>query len=277
MLAGCGADGSELACVPPDGSMVALPGGTFAMGSDDAYAEEQPLREVTVDPFAIDRFELTNRDFAAFVDATGYVTEAERPGPDGATGSAVFRAPRWAWVDGASWRAPDGPGSGVKGREDWPVVHLSAADAQAYADWAGKRLPTEAEWEYAAKAGSGASLYAWGDVREPQGRYRANYHQGVFPLQDSGADGAAGLAPVGCYPPNAFGLHDMIGNVWEMTGTDATDARASTPSVIIKGGSYLCSPDMCHRFRPAAREAHERGLGTSHVGVRFVRDMPEDG
>lgn len=262
--------------------LVAVPGGRLLMGAGAMYREEGPTVVVDVAPFAIDRYEVTNRQFAAFVAATGYVTMAER-GPE--PGSAVFTPqkalaglsdamPWWRFQPGANWRAPEGSGSTIAGRDDDPVVHVAFEDALAYARWLGRDLPTEAEWEFAARGGIVGARYAWGDDPEAAAVPRANTWQGFFPVEDSGADGHAGLAPVGCYKPNGYGLHDMIGNVWEWTADPyVAGMRPGTgdPAVrTVKGGSYLCSPDYCARFRPAARQPQKTGLGTSHIGFRTV-------
>ncbi|WP_443025264.1 formylglycine-generating enzyme family protein [Sphingomonas sp. QA11] len=261
--------------------MVAIPGGSFTMGDDPLYREEGPPRTVSVKPFWIDTHELTNAEFAAFVKATGYKTMAERVPPvmPGSPpemrlpGSAVFSVPGqgdprwWRWSVGAQWRHPSGPAESIAGRDHEPVVQIAFEDAEAYARWAGKRLPTEAEWEYAARAGQKA-------LPEPvdgEGRPQANYYQGVFPQRDLGLDGYRGRAPVGCFKPNAFGLYDMIGNVWEWT-SDPGGPQGDMH--VIKGGSYLCASNYCARYRPAARQFQERGLGTDHIGVRLVADRP---
>lgn len=282
-LAGCAPDrppASTKHCADlRSAPMIPLPAADFTIGADPKYPEEGPPRRARVKAFWIDAHELTNGEFARFVTATGYRTVAEqtpRQLPDTPPemqqpGSAVFaipddRDPRWwRWSVGAQWRHPSGPAESIAGRDAEPVVQIAYDDAEAYAHWAGKRLPSEAEWEYAALAGSTA-------LPEPIDAYgtpQANYYQGVFPSRDLGLDGFRGRAPVGCFKPNAFGLYDMIGNVWEWTSTAVGPGRASG---VIKGGSYLCASNYCARYRPAARQFEERGLGTDHIGVRFVRD-----
>ena len=286
-------------CAPASEGAVAIAGGSFDMGATDVYAEEGPVTRVTVGDFRIDRHEVSNRLFAAFVAATGYRTVAERPTdpalfPDATPAqlqpaSAVFVAPEifsqnyndwWKLVPGASWRKPFGP-DGPAALPDRPVVHIAYDDALAYARWAGGRLPTEAEWEYAARAGA-KSL----DTQPVE----ANSWQGVFPVKDMTTDGYSGVAPVGCYAANGWGLHDMIGNVWEWTtdryvaghdparspmnpaGPDvAVDPNNPvTVSRVIKGGSFLCAPNYCMRYRAAARSPQDTGMGTSNVGFRLV-------
>jgi formylglycine-generating enzyme required for sulfatase activity len=282
-LAGCkAADKPASACTDLSSApMIAIPGGRFTMGDDPLYREEGPPRTVSVKPFWIDAHELTNAEFAAFVKATGYRTMAERDPPKlpGAPpemlvpGSAVFSVPSqddprwWRWSVGAQWRHPSGSAESIVGRDREPVVQIAFEDAEAYARWAGKRLPTEAEWEYAARAGQKA-------LPEPvdgAGRPQANYYQGVFPQRDLALDGYKGRAPVGCFKPSAFGLYDMIGNVWEWT-SDPGGPQGDMH--VIKGGSYLCASNYCARYRPAARQFQERGLGTDHIGVRLVADRP---
>lgn len=280
------ANGSQ--CARTDGR-VSLEAGLFAMGEDRAYPEEGPVREVQVDAFEIDRSEVTNARFAAFVEATGYVTDAERA-PDPARhpgipadalvpGSAVFisplisRSPQWwQFVEGANWRQPEGPGSTIETRMDHPVVHVSYADVLAFAKWAGGDLPTEAEWEYAARGGLARARFEWGNQPIGEGPARANTWQGGFPIENKGADGYVGTAPVGCFPANGHGLFDMTGNVWEST-KDQLDPLDRN-SGLIKGGSHLCAENFCQRYRPAARHPQERDFSTSHIGFRLVYRQP---
>jgi len=284
-------------------AMVPLPGGTFAMGSGEFYAEEAPVHEVTVGAFAIDRHPVTVAEFRRFVTETGYVTEAEReldpvryPDADPALlvpGSLVFRPTAgpvslqdvrvwWEYVPGACWHAPEGPGSTVRGRHRHPVTHIAHGDAQAYAAWAGKALPTEAEWEYAARGGLDGARFAWGQEIAPNGRMMANWWQGRFPWENLRLDGYEGTSPVGTFPPNGFGLFDVCGNVWEWT-RDRYGAHGATtsccspgaapeeiPRNVIKGGSHLCAPSYCLRFRPAARQGEAIDTSTSHLGFRCV-------
>jgi len=282
LLAGCGAEPAA----PPkcaglaENPLVWVPAGSFIMGDDPREPEEGPPRQVTLKGFWIQTHEVTNAEFAMFVQATGYRTMAERDPPTlaGAApdllqpGSAVFQAPSqqdpawWRWVPGAQWRHPYGPQDSIAGHERKPVVQIAWQDAQAYAQWAGLELPSEAQWEYAARAGAAA-------LPEPvdgQGQPQANYYQGVFPVKNLGTDGYIGRAPVGCFKPNAFGLYDMIGNVWEWTSTTGSREDASEPVKVIKGGSFLCASNYCARYRPAARQFQERGLGTDHIGFRLV-------
>jgi formylglycine-generating enzyme len=305
---------------PPD-SMVQIPDGAFRMGSDAHYPEERPAHRVKVDGFWIDRYAVTNADFAAFIAATGYLTFAERPLDPalypGAKpellkpGSAVFRMPKrpvrprdfldwWEYTPGADWRRPEGPGSSTIGRENEPVVHVAFEDAAAYAAWAGKDLPTEAEWEYAARGGLDGAEYCWGDAFTPEGRWMANTWQGEFPWRNHVEDGFAERAPVGAFPPNGYGLFDMAGNVWQWTKDwyaaghahdpgqpccaprnpqgvaeeRSYDAAQPGPRVgrkVIKGGSYLCAPNYCQRYRPAARYPQMIDTTTSHIGFRCVK------
>jgi formylglycine-generating enzyme required for sulfatase activity len=300
--------------------MVQLAGGTFAMGSERFYPEEAPVRRVRVDGFWIDETPVTNAAFAAFVAATGHVTFAELP-PDpkaypglspelAAPGSLVFEPTLgpgpldvtrwWEFRLGANWRQPLGPGSSIAGLEDHPVVHVTHADAKAYADWTGKALPTEAEWEFAARGGLEGADYAWGDALAPGGAMLANYWQGPFPHANSLADGWLRTSPVRSYPANGHGLHDMIGNVWEWTADwfalpkvekktrgsccvpanprggarngsiDHTGPAHRIPRKVMKGGSHLCAESYCQRYRPAARYAQPIDTSTSHVGFRCI-------
>jgi formylglycine-generating enzyme required for sulfatase activity len=297
--------------------LVEVPGGSFRMGSTSFYPEEAPVHTATVRAFAIERHPVTNAQFTEFVAATGHVTVAERPldpalypgvaEADLLPGSLVFRATPgpvdlrdwrqwWDWAPGASWRAPFGPGSDVADKPDHPVVQVAYPDAVAYARWAGRRLPTEAEWEFAARAGSTAA-YAWGDEPTVGGALMANTWQGRFPFRNDGALGWAGTSPVGTFPPNAYGLVDMIGNVWEWTTTRYTAHHAvpgagaqrtgeggsqqnsccpaptePDPAVsqVLKGGSHLCAPEYCHRYRPAARSPQSQDSSTTHIGFRCV-------
>lgn len=278
------------------------------MGSTGFYPEEAPIHTVTVGPIAVERHPVTNVQFAAFVAATGYVTVAEQPidpalypgvnADDLCPGAMVFRPTPgpvdlrdwrqwWQWMPGASWRHPFGPDSDVVDRGDHPVVQVAYPDAAAYASWAGRRLPTEAEWEYAARAGS-TTTYPWGDEATSGGRLMANTWQGSFPYRNDGALGWVGTSPVGTFAPNAFGLVDMIGNVWEWTATEfaahhrldappkscCSPSGPADPSVnqTLKGGSHLCAPEYCHRYRPAARSPQSQDSATTHIGFRCVAD-----
>jgi formylglycine-generating enzyme required for sulfatase activity len=304
---------------PPFEDMVWVPGGTFRMGSDDHYPEEAPVHEVTVAGFWMDRFAVTTEQYARFVEDTGHVTVSERV-PDAADypgaipellvpAGIVFKNPGhpvdlrdhhnwWALVPGADWRRPEGPGgpNAVKRRADHPVVQVAYEDAEAYARWAGRELPTEAEWEFAARGGLDGAEYAWGDEFTPDGVYMANTWQGRFPYENLQLDGFARTAPVGSFPPNGYGLYEMTGNVWEWTSDwyrdhrepdspccgGANDREASydpaqpeiqIPRRVMKGGSYLCAPSYCHRYRPAARMGQGVDTSTSHLGMRcIVRD-----
>lgn len=258
--------------------MLWIEGGTFTMGEAARYREEGPPRTVKVDGFWISATEVTNAQFAEFGAATGYRTEAERvPTPIAGAppemlkpGSAVFRIPTaddpnwWTWVPGADWRHPNGPGSSIEGHDNDPVVQITYNDALAYAKWAGVSLPSEEQWEFAARAG-GAALP---EPLDPDGKPQANYYQGVFPVRDVGSDGYTSRAPVGCFQANDFGLHDMIGNVWEWT---TSRPERGQPTNVIKGGSFLCAANYCARYRAAARQFQERDLGTDHIGFRVVR------
>ena len=279
-----------------------LPGGQFAMGSEDFYPEEAPVRQVAVESFWIDERPVTVGQFRRFARQTGYVTVAERPldpelYPDAdpsllVPGSLVFRAARatvdlsdvgnwWSYTPGARWERPEGPGSDTYTRGRHPVTQVAYEDAAAYAAWAGKALPTEAEWEYAARGGLEGKAFAWGDELAPGGRMLANSWQGEFPWQNLLLDGYAGTSPVGVFPPNGYGLYDMTGNVWEWTCEPFTASHGGAaccgppaderiPRRIIKGGSHLCAPNYCLRFRPAARQGEAVDTSTGHIGFRCV-------
>jgi formylglycine-generating enzyme required for sulfatase activity len=290
--------------------MVAIPAGRFRMGSDDHYPEERPAHERRVEAFGLDEHPVTNAQFRRFVADTGYRTVAEQPPstadfPDAdpaelVPGSLVFRSTPgpvplddwrrwWSWTPGATWRAPEGPGSTLHGRERHPVVHVAFEDALAYADWVGAVLPTEAEWEYAARAGRPPTTYAWGDQVTPKGRPMANTWRGRFPWENLDPPAAQRTTPIGRYAPNDWGLVDMIGNVWEWTSSewtpDHSGAEATTTedhaccgaSVralseedrrVMKGGSHLCAPSYCLRYRPPARQGQHVRSSTSHLGFR---------
>ena len=274
------------------------------MGSEGFYPEERPVHRVTVGSFWIDRHPVTVREFRRFVAETGYVTLAERP-PDPADypdadpgllvpGSLVFRKSAgpvdlrdvrnwWEYVPGADWQHPEGPGSSVAGRHRHPVVQVAVEDAEAYAAWAGKSLPTEAEWEYAARGGLEGATFAWGEEFAPGGRMMANTWQGEFPWQNLRTDGYEGTSPVATFPPNGYGLYDMTGNVWEWTADfydgDGAQHACCAPQVrpgdhiprrVIKGGSHLCAPNYCLRYRPAARQGEAIDTSTGHIGFRCV-------
>ena len=285
----------------PDKNMTWVPGGGFQMGSADFYPEERPVRKVEVDGFWVDEHPVTVREYRRFVRATGYVTVAERPldparypGADPALlhpGSLVFFPTDgpvdlrdvtqwWRYVPGASWRHPRGPGSTLDGLDQHPVTHVAAEDADAYAAWAGKELPTEAEWEFAARGGLDGAVFTWGDEPTPKGRVMANTWQGSFPWQNLKPPRKRGTSPVRSFPPNGFGLFDMAGNVWEWT-SDLFAAQgggccvpgepgASIPRRVIKGGSHLCAPNYCLRYRPAARQGEAIDTSTQHIGFRCV-------
>ena len=272
---GQGENPSPLAhCLKTVPSPVRVEGGTALIGSNQAYPEERPQRNVNLSSFEIDASEVTNKQFSDFVSATGYVTEAEKPQPGfDVPGGAVFTPPSannpswWRFKKGANWKHPEGPESSIKGRALEPVVQVTLEDARAYAKWAGRRLPNEAEWEFAAKAGA-ESLYVWGEELAPEGQQQANSWQGSFPVQNTAADGFKSRAPIGCFEPNDFGLYDMIGNVWEWTDTEWGDGQSHT----IKGGSFLCAQNYCQRYRASARQPHEANFSTNHIGFRTVKD-----
>jgi formylglycine-generating enzyme len=291
--------------------MVSMAGGEFWMGDDKFYPDEGPVYAAWVEPFLIDEHPVTNEQFGAFVAATGYRTTAERPLPaeeypdmserERAPGALVFRPTPgpvpldnwrawWEWVPGASWWHPQGPESSLHGRAAHPVVQVSFEDASAYAEWAGKRLPTESEWEFAARGGLERATFAWGDELKPNGELMANTWQGEFPYRNTSANGWIGTSPVGSFAPNGYGLFDMIGNVWEWTVTEyqdrhivvnpccvGEDARPGVePSAMrraLKGGSHLCAPEYCLRYRPAARSPQSDDTSTTHIGFRCVRDV----
>jgi sulfatase modifying factor 1 len=304
-------------------TMVFIPGGKFMMGSDKFYPEEKPVHEVTVDAFYIDKFEVTNEDYQLFVEETGYVTVAERPlkpedypGADPALlipGALVFQKASgpvdlksyfnwWAWVPGANWKFPQGPASTIIGIEKHPVVHIAYEDAEAYAQWAGKELPSEAEWEYAARGGLKGKPFTWGDHDVQLSKPMANTWQGEFPHQNLLIDKYEGTSPVGSFPPNGYGLFDMAGNVWEWTSDwyvahldesankvktccttninprvvsaaesyDSCQPEIKIPRKVIKGGSHLCAPNYCLRYRPAARQPQMIDTGMNHLGFRCI-------
>jgi sulfatase modifying factor 1 len=300
--------------------MKTIPGGSFVMGSDRHYPEEAPAHRARVESFLMDSHLVTNRLFGAFVMATKYVTVAERPlDPEAfpdipksrlAPGSLVFHKPKqpvpttdtrkwWSWKAGAYWRHPEGRGSSVAARLDHPVVHIAFEDAEAYAAWAGKSLPTEAEWEFAARGGLEGAEFVWGDEFAPDGRPMANTWQGIFPSENLLLDGFEGTSPVGAFSANGYGLFDMAGNVWEWTvdwysdrhtenaakpccvplnprggsaeaSLDKRQPSVAVPRKVVKGGSFLCAPNYCRRYRPAARHAQMIDSGMSHVGFRCI-------
>src|SRR5271170_2143157 len=313
---------------PPRG-MVWIPGGEFSMGAKDipgmnmvgmeATKDSQPIHRVYVDGFYMDKVDVTNAQFAVFVKATGYATIAEKtptagefpgaPPENLVAGSVVFTAPTgpvplnddlqwWSYVKGASWRHPTGPSSSIIGRGNYPVVQIAYPDAEAYAKWAHKRLPTEAEWEFAARGGLAGKLYDWGDDFHPQGKWMANTHQGHFPDTDLGTDGYVGLAPVAMFPPNRYGLYDMAGNVWQWTsdwyrpdyyaqlsqaggvarnptGPDSSldPAEPGPQKKVHRGGSFLCTDQYCSRYMVGTRGKGEISTGTNHLGFRCVKDV----
>lgn len=298
-----------------------IPGGTFLMGSDTHYSEEAPQHRVRVDGFWMDETTVTNAQFAAFVAATGYVTVAERPldpamypgakpenlqpgslvftGSEGPVDTSDYRN-WWAWVPGACWQRPEGLGSDLDDRADHPVVQVAFEDAVAYAAWAGKELPTEAEWEYAARGGLEGAEFVWGNELTPDGQHMANTWQGPFPWRNFATDGYERTAPVASFPANRYGLYDMAGNVWQWTADwfscrhavdpdspccaaanprgspvegsyDPASPAIRIPRKVVKGGSFLCAPSYCRRYRPAARHAQMVDSGMSHIGFRCIR------
>jgi formylglycine-generating enzyme required for sulfatase activity len=303
--------GLTVSCSEVDTVQAWVEGAEFIMGDNNAYSEEGPAHKVTVSGFWMDVHEVTNAQFEEFVEATGYITVAEKPPASadwGTTdvppeflqpGSVLFVPPAsgqsmanwWSWAPGTNWRHPDGPDSNLSEKAHFPVIHISFADAQAYAEWAGRSLPTEAQFELAARNKKN-SRYPWGgNELAPGGHHHANTWQGSFPTEHQSEDGHTGLAPVGCYASNKYGIHDLIGNVWEWTSnwyypehipSDNIDPKgpsqqqSTSPNHgdsiarVIKGGSYLCAENYCLRYRPAARQAQDSGLGTSHIGFRTV-------
>jgi sulfatase modifying factor 1 len=311
---------------PAPAGMVWIPGGEFTMGcadprelphgGPDAMADARPIHQAYVDGFWMDQFEVTNGQFATFASATGYITVAERvptakefpgaPAENLVAGSVVFTPPPgpvsldnhyqwWSYVKGACWRHPRGPDSTIEGRDNDPVVQVAYDDAEAYARWAGNRLPTEAEWEFAARGGMANQPYAWGDEFRPNGKWMANIWQGRFPLHDTAEDGFAGIAPVGQFPPNGFGLHDMAGNVWEwcsdwyrpdsyaerQAGGVARNPQGPASSLdpsepgqtkrVHRGGSFLCTEEYCTRYMIGTRGKGEFSTGSNHLGIRCVK------
>jgi formylglycine-generating enzyme required for sulfatase activity len=301
--------------------MVWIPGGEFRMGSEEpGFRDARPVHVVRVGGFWMDATEVTNEQFAGFVNATGYQTVAERtpraedfpgaPPENLVAGSVVFAPPAgpvpldthfrwWSYVKGANWRHPEGPDSDLKNREKHPVVHVAWPDAQAYAKWAGKRLPTEAEWEFAARGGLDRKPFTWGDEFQPAGKFMCNSFQGHFPDRNTGGDGFVGAAPAGSFPPNGYGLYDMAGNVWEWCGdwyrpdyfarlaaqgdvavnpqgpADSLDpAEPGVAKRVMKGGSYLCTDQFCSRYMPGGRGKGDPETGTNHLGFRCVRSGP---
>jgi formylglycine-generating enzyme len=311
--------------------MVWIPGGEFSMGAQDppeanqadmsAAADSRPVHRVYVDGFFMDANDVTNARFAEFVKATGYVTVAERkpraedfpgaPPENLIAGSVVFSPPDhpvplsshfrwWKYIGGADWRHPEGPKSDLLDKGNYPVVHVAYEDVEAYAKWAGMRLPTEAEWEFAARGGLSGKQFVWGDAFRPAGRWMANTHQGLFPSQDTASDGHAGIAPVAQYPPNGYGLYDMAGNVWQWTSdwyrpdyyrqlasvgrvprnpqgpdTPYDPAEPKQPKKVHRGGSFLCTDQYCSRYIVGTRGKGEVSTGTNHVGFRCVMSRQE--
>ena len=274
--------------------MIAIPAGDYQVGSDRYYPEEAPIRQVSFDSFQIDHAPVTNAEFLQFVDATGYQTVSERP-PDPALypdlppeeqipESVVFLPPPptvdrseplswWALIAGADWRHPQGPETSLDGLMQHPVVHVAFEDACAYADWAGKRLPTADEWEVAARGGLVDQDYAWGAEKSPDGRWLANVLQGPFPWDNKETDGWFWTSPVGSFPANGYGLVDVCGNVWEWTSTPFAVPAGEQERRVIKGGSFLCADNYCHRFRPSALMGQTLDTATCHMGFRCAADF----
>jgi len=286
-LSACSGQAPEItadvkACAMPAdtfGQFITIPAGNFIKGDQPVYSDEAPTLRLQVAAFSIQTHEVTNAQFAAFVGATGYVTDAEQGVIDGreGAGSSVFLLPEqrsegdapWTLVESATWKAPEGGDSTVDGKESFPVIHVSQRDAAVYADWAGGRLPTEVEWEYAASLGlpdpANPVSGAYGETGP-----RANTWQGIFPLANTADDGFTGSAPAGCFEPDRAGLYDMIGNVWEWTDTPYGEGTHT-----MKGGSYLCADNFCRRYRPAARHPQDTDFSSNHIGFRIVKDIPE--
>lgn len=302
-------------CLDKTQGQVWVDGRSFTMGENEAYKEEGPEHEVKIDGFWIDAHEVTNGQFTKFIAETNYITVAEQtPNPDeiqGAPpelfkpGSVLFTPPGqgqkiitwWSYIPGTDWMHPDGPESSIKGKDHYPVVHIAFEDAQEYAKWAGRKLPTEAQFELAARSKKEKEHYAWGgDEVAPVKIHKANTWQGIFPIQNTKEDGYQGIAPVGCFEANDYGAYDLIGNVWEWTGNwyapnhnprdddnpkgPAQEAsfdknNIGFPVRVIKGGSFLCAPNFCRRYRPAARHAQDTGLGSGHIGFRTVLNEKE--
>lgn len=265
---------TQQVCTLADSKTIALPAANVVLGLHAYYPEERE-RKVQLEAFDIDETEVTNTQFRNFIIATGYVTTAEKVQPgSSAAGGAVFRPPSatnpnwWQFVEGANWQNPEGPDSTIDGRENHPVVQVSLVDARAYAEWAGRSLPTEDQWEYAAR-GRFDTTYVWGEKRAPGGVEQANTWQGAFPIQNTEKDGYRLTAPVGCFEPNSYGLYDMIGNVWEWTLTEYEETPTPN-SYAIKGGSFLCAPNYCARYRAPARQSQEADFSTNHIGFRTV-------
>ena len=303
---------SDDMCLSNPGGQVWVNEAEFVMGDDTLYREEGPAHKVSVRGFWIDAHEVSNAQFATFVDETDYVTVAERmPNPADwpadipeeflKAGSVLFTPPEpdqhatswWSWEPGTNWRHPDGPGSSILGKDHYPVVHVAYEDAQAYAKWVGRSLPTEAQFELAARSRRNTAFPWDGNELAPHGQHQANTWQGHFPKENSAEDGHHGLAPIGCFGANDYGAYDLIGNVWEWTSNwyypkhnrndsdnpegptleqSISGASSAVQEKVIKGGSYLCAENYCLRFRPAAREAQDTGLGTSHIGFRTVKN-----